>query len=478
MTKYHIKTYGCQMNYSDSKRIMTVLEKAGYQKSLLENEADLIVINMCSVRKSAVDRIAGNFKKYKKYKKKNPKLKIVLTGCVLESDRKRFEKLFDLIVNIKEIEKLPISCHSEFISESVKNNGLNIPMSPKLSAIKVSKNSGNKKKILKQVQNDNNNTYFKIKPKHQSKFSAYIPIMTGCNNFCSYCVVPYTRGRECSRPAEEVIGEITKLIDNNYKEIILLGQNVNSYESEIKNQKLKNINWIPASAGMTGTITFPILLKLINNIPNNFWIRFLTSHPKDMTEELIKTISECKKITPYIHLALQSGDDEILEKMNRKYTAKHFLNLVKMIRKYIPDVAISTDIIVGFPGETEKQFQKTFEVMNKAKFDMVYINKYSPRAGTASYKLKDNVSWKEKKRREKILTEILKETALENNRKYVGRVVEVLIEKVDGDFVFGKTKSFKNVKIKIKKWNLNAGKFIKVKIIEAKVWNLEGEVLK
>jgi len=398
------------MNYSDSERIAAVLEKAGYQKTLSEDEADLIVINMCSVRKSAVDRIAGNFKKYQKYKKKNPELKIVLTGCVLESDRKRFEKLFDVV----ETRHCLVST---------------------------------------------------AKPKYQSKFSAYVPIMTGCNNFCSYCVVPYTRGREYSRPAEEVISEITKLIDNNYEEIILLGQNVNSYES--KNTKTK-------------IITFPVLLKLINNIPGNFWIRFLTSHPKDMTEELIKTISECKKITPYIHLALQSGDDEILKKMNRKYTAKHFLNLVKMIRKYIPDVAISTDIIVGFPTETEEQFQNTVEVMKKARFDMAYINKYSPRTGTVSYKMKDNVSWEEKKRREKILTEILKETALENNRKYVGRVVEVLIDKVDGDFVFGKTRSFKNVKMGIRNQEsgIKEGGFIEAKITEAKIWNLEGEINK
>ncbi|MCK4525699.1 MAG: MiaB/RimO family radical SAM methylthiotransferase, partial [Candidatus Andersenbacteria bacterium] len=365
-----------------------------------------IVINACSVRKSAIDRIAGNFKKYKKYKKKNPKLKIVLTGCVLENDKEKFEKLFDLVVDIKEIEKLLEKikeCHSELVSESTKNNDLTVPMSSKLSISKVGKTDDNKQKILKQVQDDSNgiatfpsvarndsNNYFQIQPKHQSKSSAYVPIMTGCNNFCSYCVVPYTRGKEYSRPVEEIVNEIRNLIKNGYEEIILLGQNVNSYS------KSNPTNWIPASAGMTksarmtGMVTFPKLLRLINDIPGNFWIRFLTSHPKDMTEELIKTISECEKVTSYIHLALQSGNDEILKKMNRKYTAKHFLNLIKIIGKYLPDAAISTDVIVGFPGETERQFQKTVEVMKKVKFDMAYINKYSPRAGTASYKMKDN----------------------------------------------------------------------------------------
>ena len=466
------------MNYSDSERIMTVLELAGYQKSLLEDEADLIVINMCSVRKSAVDRIAGNFKKYKKYKKINPKLKIVLTGCVLESDRERFEKLFDLVVDIKKIKQL-LNCHPELVSGSSKNNGLNVPMSSKLSVNKIGKNSDNKQKILKQVQNDNNNTYFKIQPKYQSKFTAYVPIMTGCNNFCSYCVVPYTRGREKSRPVEEIIGEIIELVDNKYKEIILLGQNVNSYNESNPS------NWIPASAGMTksvgmtGVIDFPKLLKLINNIPGNFWIRFLSSHPKDITKELIKTVSECKKVTPYLHLALQSGDNEILKKMNRKYTAEHFLDLVKLIRKHISDATITTDVIVGFPSETERKFQKTVEVMKKAKFDMVYINKYSPREGTASYKMKDNVSWEEKKRREKVLTEILKETALENNQKYVERVVEVLIDKVDDGFIYGKTRSFKNIKMGIKNQELGIKKeeFLEVKITKAKFWNLEGEIV-
>ena len=469
------------MNYSDTERIMTVLEKVRYQKTARESEADLIVINACSVRKSAVDRIAGNFKKYKKYKKKNPNLKIVLTGCVLESDKERFEKLFDLVIDIKDIKQLS-NCHSELVSESTKNNDLNVPISPELSAVKVGRVSDNKQKILKQVQNNNNN-YFQIKPHCQSKISAYIPIMTGCNNFCSYCVVPYTRGREYSRPMEEIISEVKELIKKGYKEIILLGQNVNSYKSQIQNSKfqINSKSQIQNTKQFDNkTITFLQLLKLINNIPGDFWIRFLTSHPKDMTEELIKTISECEKVTPYIHLALQSGDDEILKKMNRKYTVKHFLNLINLIRKYIPDVAISTDIIIGFPGETEKQFQHTVEVMKEAKFDMAYLNKYSPREGTVSYKMKDDVNWAEKKKREIILNKILKETALENNQEYVGRVVEVLIDKVDGDFAYGKTRSFKSVRMGIMNYEsgIKEGEFVEVKITKAKFWNLEGEVVK
>ena len=464
------------MNHSDSERIASILEAVKYEKVLLEDKADLIVINMCSVRKSAVDRVAGNFKRYKKYKKKNPNLKIVLTGCVVESDRERFEKLFDLVIDIKEIEQL---------SDRLFNEQADLPD--------------------KQAQNDDN-SYFNIKPNYQNNFSAYVPIMTGCNNFCSYCVVPYTRGREYSRPVKEVLNETTELVENGYKEIILLGQNVNSYKSQTTNkfkipsqrlvssqgeqQRLgrKNSKHIPYPMSQipdSKTINFPMLLKLINDISGNFWIRFLTSHPKDITEDLIRSVAECEKVTPYIHLALQSGDDEILKKMNRKYTSEHFLNLVKIIRKYIPNVAITTDVIIGFPTETEKQFQKTAEVMKKAKFDMVYINKYSPRVGTVSAKLEDSVSWKEKKRRENILTEILKETALENNQKYIGKVIEILIDKIDGNLIYGKTKSFKSVKIEFlqsggqvrtisHESRIKKGKFAKVKITKVNAWGLKG----
>lgn len=459
------------MNHSDSERIASILEAVKYEKVLFEDKADLIVINMCSVRKSAVDRVAGNFKRYKKYKKKNPNLKIVLTGCVVESDRERFEKLFDLVIDIKEIEQL---------SDRLFNGQADLPD--------------------KQAQSDYNN-YFNIKPNYQNNFSAYVPIMTGCNNFCSYCVVPYTRGREYSRPVKEVLNEVTELVENGYKEIILLGQNVNSYESQttnkfkISSQRLvfsqggqqrlgrKNPKHIPCFVSRipnSKTINFPILLNLINDIPGNFWIRFLTSHPKDITEDLIRSVAECEKVTPYIHLALQSGDDEILKKMNRKYTSEHFLNLVKIIRKYIPNVAITTDVIIGFPAETEKQFQKTAEVMKKAKFDMVYINKYSPRVGTVSAKLEDSVNWKEKKRRENILTEILKETALENNQKYIGKTVNILIDKLGENLICGKTESFKNVRVKLKVTNyrskIKKGEFTEVKIVEADAWGLKGKI--
>ncbi len=226
--------------------------------------------------------------------------------------------------------------------------------------------------------------------------------MTGCNNFCSYCVVPHTRGREKSRPAKEIICEVKNLVKRGYKEIVLLGQNVNSYNSQIpitngqSNPKFKIKN-------------FPKIIRMVNDISGDFQIKFLTSHPKDMSDELIETIAECKKVSREIHLPIQSGDNTILKKMNRGYTVNHYKSLIKKIRKAIPKAKISTDVIVGFPGETKKQFENTVKLLKEIKFSKAYINKYSPRFGTAASKLKDNVPIQEKKIRWNIINKIVYE---------------------------------------------------------------------
>lgn len=418
--KYFIQIYGCQMNYSDAERVSSVLESLGYEKTSTESEADLVVFVACAVRESAVNRLYGNGKKFKRYRLHNPNFKAILTGCVVKKDREKLEKIFDVIIDIKHINELPL------------------------------------KLGLREKDTEKESDYFQIKPEHESPFTAYTPIMTGCNNFCSYCIVPYTRGREYSRPMEDVVKEVRELVQKEYKEIILLGQNVNSYRPDEKTD-------------------FPALLEEINKIKGDFWIRFLTSHPKDMSENLIDTVRKCQKCTNHIHLALQSGNDEILQKMNRKYTGKHFMQLVDMIREKIPDVMLTTDIIVGFPGETEEQFQDTADMMGKAGFDIAYINKYSPRAGTVSAQMPDDVSWEEKKRREKILNGILKEAALENNKKYTGRIVDVLIEKENEKCYFGKTRSFKDIKIKKTETDKRSvGAFAKVKVTKVTPWALEG----
>lgn len=337
------------MNISDSERVSAVLEGAKYHKTSDINDADLVAVVMCSVRQPAVDRVHFLSHKFKNLKKENPALKTMLTGCVLKRDKKAFSLGFDWIIDIKDIKKLP-------------------------------KILGNKK-----TKGDKN--YLNVIPKYSSKNLAYIPIMTGCNNFCSYCVVPHTRGREISRPAKEIIFEAKNLAKSGYKEIWLLGQNVNSYRD--------------------GKTNFPKLLKSINDIPGNFKINFTSSHPKDFSDELIKTMAKCEKMSMDLNLPIQTGDDEVLKRMNRPYTVEQYKNLVKKIRRAMPKVRLSTDIIVGFPGETKKEFNNTVKTFKKIGYGVAFINKYSPRAGTAAAKMKDNVSWSEKKRREKILIKMI-----------------------------------------------------------------------
>jgi len=322
------------MNVSDSERIATILESQGYEASD-EKLADLIVINACSVRQKAVDRIWGGIKKWQAQKKK-----IILTGCVLPTDKKKFAE--------KGIG------YTDFY----------------------------------------NNDFFKIIPhnlspitydEHQrDKSFAYIPIMTGCDNFCSYCAVPYTRGREKSRPIRNVISDIKRALRNGAKEILLLGQNVNSYQ-----------------------YGFAHLLKTINNLPGDFKFNFISSNPHDMTDEIIETFANLKKWSHELHLPLQSGDDEVLKKMNRKYTVKQYLALISKLKNKISNIKLTTDIIVGFPGETKTQFNNTVELCKKIKFDKAYIAQYSPRPGTVAAKLKDDVPQKEKKRRWLVLEKLI-----------------------------------------------------------------------
>ena len=346
--KYFILTYGCQMNKSDSERISAYLEQKNYEPAKSEKQADLIIINMCSVRQSAVNRV---YDKISKLKTQNSKLQlkaksfnkinIILTGCVLERDKKKFK---DLGVEIKKFGQLP------------------------------------------------------IKKKNQIK-TAYVPIMRGCNNFCSYCVVPYTRGREKSRPVKEIIREVRALVQQGHRKIMLLGQNVNSYKCKVQSAKLKKEN--------KKITDFVDLLKVISQLPGNFKIGFLTNHPKDMSDELIDEIARNKKIIKEIHLPIQSGDNAILKKMNRKYTREDYLKLVEKIKDKIPNVQLTTDVIVGFPGETKKAFENTVDLFKKAGFSNAYIAKYSPRPGTAAYSLRDDISHQEKKERWQQLREFL-----------------------------------------------------------------------
>ena len=289
-------------------------------------------------------------------------------------------------------------------------------------------------------------------PKYKSDFSAFVPIGNGCDNFCTYCVVPHARGREVYRDVQEIIAEVKNLVKRGYREINLIAQNVNSYKDE-------------------KGVTFPKLLKMVNEIEGGYWIRFSTSHPKDMSGELIDAISECDKVCHHVHLPVQSGDNEILERMNRKYTVEHYKGLIKKIRSRMPDVAISTDIIVGFPGETREQFENTVKLFKDVNFDLAYISQYSPRPGTAAFNMDDDVEKVEKKRRDEKLMGILRKTALKNNQKYKNKTVKVLIESKKSNDYFGTTSHNKTVRITGD--NLCVGKFAKVKVLKVRDFGLD-----
>lgn len=429
---YHIITIGCQMNKVDSERLAAFLEEQGFSFTKIAERAALVLINTCGIRQSAEDRIYGLVNQIKK---KSPSTKVIITGCLSQrlDVQKRLQGRADLFLPINEIVKLPeILAGDEY--------------QPYFSLDSVRLKQGEK--------------YLAISPKHTSHFTAHVPIGNGCNNFCAYCVVPYARGREVYRPAGEIIKEVQDLIKKDYREIILLAQNVNSYQD-------KNYD-------------FAKLLSRLTKLPGQFWLRFSSSHPKDLSPDLIKVFASSPKICSHLHLAVQSGNNQILKAMNRRYTVEQYSRLIKKIRLARPEAAITTDVIVGFPGETKVQFADTMTLFKKIKFDLAYIAKYSPRPGTAAYKLVDNISLVEKKRREQALTKVLRQTALANNKKYLGQTVEVLIEgqKHNGQY-YGKTGSYKTVLIDgpVKKNLKIIGKFVKVKIRAVHDFGLDGSLV-
>jgi len=427
------------MNHSDSERIAGFLEAHKLKPAKNINEAALTIFNTCGVRQSAEDRVYGQIHNIRK---NYPKMRIILTGCL--ADRKDVQKRLKNKVDLF----FPINNFKIFGNWIIKNC---LEIENCKLIIPVQKNSAGKIKCT---------SYLSIIPKYSNTFQAFVPIMTGCNNFCSYCVVPYARGQEISRPAEEILSELKTLVKNGCREIVLLGQNVNSYKDD--------------------EINFSTLLKKANNIPGNFWIYFVSNHPKDFSDELIETATKLKKVCECIHLPVQAGSDEIIQKMNRKYTAKQYLKLINKVKKAFQKnkpgelFAITSDIIVGFPGESRKQFLKSANIMEEVSYDMVYFGQFSSRPKTAAWKMKDNVSKKEKERREKYLNVILKKTALKNNKNYLGKVIDILITSKKGNYYFGHTRTFKKVKLFSEKKGL-IGKIVKSSITKINPWNLEGK---
>ena len=494
------------MNRSDAERIASVFEDAGHTQTTSESDADFVVVVACSVRQHAIDRIYGKAREWQE-KKQSGNLVTILSGCVLDKDKATMSKFFDLIFEINDVSKLaeflnssPLICHSELDSESIQmKSGFRIK-----SGMTNSKNWD----LI-----ENYEDYFSITPKRESSFSAYVSISTGCNNFCTYCAVPYTRGREISRPEKEILSEIKGLIQKGYKEITLLGQNVNSYgsdfvlaqknrETEAPKNKISTVIpdhsfVIPAQAGIRSdkkdsgqarmTNAFVELIQSIDEIPGIYRAFFYSNHPKDFSDELIKAIPKTEHFSHYIHLPLQSGSDKILKAMNRHYTQKNYFSLVNKIKKAIPEVAITTDVIVGFPGETEEDFNETKKVVEKVGFDMIYIGKFSPRPGTLAAKMEDNVPQKIKEKRWREITDLLKKYLEKENKKYIGMVMKVLIDAEKNGKYYGRSDNYKVVELQNEvqpRTKLNLGKqpsllgrFADVEIENSEAWMLKGKIV-
>ncbi len=430
---YHIHTYGCQMNVADSELVESILIDQGYYSSNDPSKADAIFINTCSIREHAEDKVHSQLGRYELIKKDRPDVIIGVLGCMAQSlkhDLLEKRSFVDIILGPDSYRRLPdLLKRSEGHPQSLVDT--------KLSRFEV---------------------YDDLFPSRNEGINAWISIMRGCDKFCTFCIVPFTRGRERSRNTLSILEEAKEAVKQGYKEITLLGQNVNSYHYE--------------------DYQFHHLLEAVAGVPGIQRIRYTSPHPQDITEELLSTMSKHKNICNYIHLPLQAGSDKILKRMNRTYTKSHFLSLVQRIRDILPDVGISTDIIVGFPGETDEDFGQTIEVMNEVKFDSAFNFKYSSRRGTKASEYEDKVQEEIKQQRLEQVIDLQKKHTLERNMDLVGTLQAVLVEKeskMSSDYWAGRTDS--NKWVIFKKDNIPKKDMVSVLIKEAKGITLHGEFI-
>ncbi|MBE7704250.1 MAG: tRNA (N6-isopentenyl adenosine(37)-C2)-methylthiotransferase MiaB [Cyanobacteria bacterium SIG29] len=440
MKKLFIETLGCQMNKSDSERIAGILSHFDYVETDNEKEADLLIINTCSIRQLSADKAYSHLGVWGKWKKTRPELKIGICGCVAQQDKNKIRQrapYVDLIFGTHNIYELPS------LIKRVEND-------EKVCAI-----------TNKPVVCDQND--FEIKRKNS--VNAWIPIIEGCNNFCTYCVVPFTRGRERSRKLEEIVTEAKKIVSEGFKEITLLGQNVDSYGKDLND----------------GKTTLANLLRALNKIEGEFRIRFVTSYPSDITDDLIDAVEECDKVCKYFHIPMQSGNSHILEEMNRHYTKSQYYEIVSKIRNRFPDVAITSDFIAGFPGETEEEFQDTLNAIDELELDYSNTAAYSPRVFTKAGKMVDKfLSEEVKYERLDRLNEKNREVCLKSNEKFVGRTLNVLVEsktEKDGKIILN-SRADNNKIVHFEDETKDVGDFLDVKITRAQTWCLYGEPVK
>ncbi|MCU7376858.1 tRNA (N6-isopentenyl adenosine(37)-C2)-methylthiotransferase MiaB [Clostridiales Family XIII bacterium ASD5510] len=433
---YHITTFGCQMNEHDSETIAGMLSQMGFCESPQRDEADVVIINTCSVRENADKRFFGTLGQLKKKKLADPEFTVCVCGCMMQQQH--------IIDSIK----------TKYPWVDIIFGTHNIHQFPQLLESVISE----KEKIV-DVWEDGGEIVEGLPAKRLYKHKAFVNIMYGCNNFCTYCIVPYTRGRERSRRPLDIIDEVKLLVADGVREVTLLGQNVNSYRGDEKTD-------------------FADLIYRLNEVEGLERIRFMTSHPKDLSDKLIQAYVDCNKLCNYIHLPVQSGSSPVLARMNRKYTKEDYLELIAKLRKAVPDITISTDIIVGFPGETEADFEETLDLVGRVRYDSAFTFLYSIRKGTPAEEYEDQIPEDVKHQRFNRLVETVNSISAEKNAAYVGKVEKVLVEgvsKTSAQRYTGRTEGFKLINFpgtpKL------AGKIVDVKVTEGKTFSLEGEVL-
>lgn len=432
----YIETYGCQMNLNDTEIISSILVDDQHKIVGIEDEADVVFLNTCSIRDNAERKIHERVTHLKPLLRKNPRMLVGILGCMAERLKEELiseKSIVKIVAGPDEYRRLP-----ELIKEADKGNK---GVAVELSTVE---------------------TYDDIVPIHETNISGFISIMRGCNNFCTYCVVPYTRGRERSRSKASILAEVHRMKNDGFKEITLLGQNVNSYLDKESNSD------------------FPDLLAEVAEAVPDLLIRYTTSHPKDTNERLIRTMASYPNICKHLHLPVQSGSSVVLKNMNRKYTAEQYLEKVDMVRSIVPDMALTTDIIAGFVGETLEDHQQTMELMRKVQYDAAFMFKYSPRGGTRSYKMEETIDEDEKTRRLNEIIALQLECSTIRNKQEIGKSHVILVENVsrrNENEWKGRTGSNKSVIFPINGRNVKAGDIFKVKIQSAGSTTLKGEIV-
>ncbi len=435
--KAYVQTFGCQQNVNDSEQLKGVLSNAGFLISDKAQDADLIVFNTCAVREHAEQRIFGNIGALKQLKEANPRLVIAICGCMVQQKHivtklKKSYPYVDIVLGVNRIGTLP-----GLVAEKIST-----------------------KKRKFEALGDVPDIIEGMPIKRDNEFRAWLPIMYGCDNFCSFCIVPYVRGRERSRTSEDVLNEFKQLLKDGYKDITLLGQNVNSYGKGLEGKK----------------IDFSDLLKMLDDIEGDFRIRFMTSHPKDATRKLIDTIAEGKHICHHLHLPVQSGADDILRQMNRRYNSQDYMSLINYAKQKVPDMTFSSDIIVGFPGETEEDFEKTLNLVKEVGYAQLFTFIYSKRSGTKAAEMPDNITRIEKAQRIDTIIKLQEKITAEHTSAFIGTVHKVLVEGVGRDEELLTGRMDNNMAVDFKADKKIIGKFIDVKITGAKGAVLKGEI--